>query len=184
MTFHDVFRASEFVSEKSHGSRTRMKKSAIRCHGEHVFEACLASKRYKYNGSSSPSGCRKGRKSFFKCLGPCTCPDPGCQSLFIAFMAVNLRQLAIRQTLHRCIRRASRFPDLRRLSIRLRRGPPNAMYVICVYVSLIKSRNVAYVMVSDPFSLHHALIRAETCVGVRPGDRAFLQLASRSNKHS
>ena len=50
-------------------------------------------------------------------------------SAFIALMAMNLRQLAIRQTLHRCSRRASCFPVLRRLSIRLRRGPPNAMYV-------------------------------------------------------
>ena len=50
-------------------------------------------------------------------------------SAFIALMAMNLRQLAIRQTLHRCSRRASCFPALRRLSIRLRRGPPNAMYV-------------------------------------------------------
>ena len=37
MTFHDVFRASEFVSKKSHGSRTRMNKSAIPCHAERVF---------------------------------------------------------------------------------------------------------------------------------------------------
>ena len=89
MTFHDVFRASEFVSKKSHGSRTRMNKSAIPCHGEHVFEACLASKRYKYIGSSSPSGCRKGRKLFFKRLGPSTCPDPGCQTLHMSLQRVH-----------------------------------------------------------------------------------------------
>ena len=89
MTFHDAFRASEFVSEKNHGSRTRIEKSAIPCHGEHVFEACLASKRYRYNGSSSPSGCRKGRKSFFKCLGPSTCPDLGCQTLHMSLQRVH-----------------------------------------------------------------------------------------------
>ena len=47
-------------------------------------------------------------------------------------------------------------------------------------VSHLNSRNVAYVIVSDPFSLPHAPLRAETCVGVGPGDRALLELASRS----
>ena len=50
-------------------------------------------------------------------------------SAFIALMAMHLRQLAIRQTLHRCSGRVSRFPARRRLSIWLRRRPPNAMYV-------------------------------------------------------
>ena len=50
-------------------------------------------------------------------------------SAFIGLMAMHLRQFAIRQTLHRCSGRVSRLPARRRLSIWLRRGPPNAMYV-------------------------------------------------------
>jgi len=77
VTFHDVFRASEFVSQKSHGSRTRMKKSAIPGHGEDVFEVCLASKRYKYNWFQLTLQMSEESEIVFQVLGPFHVPRSG-----------------------------------------------------------------------------------------------------------
>ena len=135
MTFHDVFRASEFVSEKSHGSRTRMKNQRSRVTANTSLKLVWLPNATNTMVPAHPPDVGRVANRFSSAWALPRAPVRVAKryicrsSAFIALMAMHLRQLAIRQTLHRCSGRVSRFPARRRLSIWLRRGPPNAMYV-------------------------------------------------------
>ena len=140
MMFHDVCRASEFVSKKSQGSRTHMKNQRSPVTANTSLKLVWLPNATNTMVPARPPAVGRVANRFSSAWALPRAPIRVAKryicrsSAFIALMAMNLRQLAIRQTLHRCSRRASCFPALRRLSIRLRRGPPNAMYVTFVAI--------------------------------------------------